>query len=241
MTPQRTLPDEGQLLITLYGSKRTPLTWEVRSDELLGKAVVIAFSVFALLVGTLLFFREVELNRQLTERLLHLEASTKGNAILRPTTTPSRWKTATRTPELAPNPEETANAKISGARVSGVTPQCSGDTCAIEVTLVPSSDQAAQGGMLLVLEAEVPRIGAGTGSSESRKRFFTYPGMETKEELLPKDISQLSRKPFRFQRTLESHTRFVIGKLLRPLALNVYLFDAAGALSFHERYPIEGE
>jgi hypothetical protein len=228
MKPEKITPEEGQLLITLYDPKGTPLAWGIQPRQLLSQVVIISASVLCLFIGTLLFFREVEVNRQLTQRLLWLETEQRRSLAREGNSEP-----------VVDDQLGHPSAIAVSARVSGVAPQCSGDSCVVDLTLVPSFSQVAEGSLLLVLETEVPRIGAGTAGAQSRKRFFIYPGMGTREELRPDDISQLARKTFRFQRILETHTRFTLGKLLRPLALNVYLFDSAGTLSFHERYPIE--
>ena len=54
-------------------------------------------------------------------------------------------------------------------------------------------------------------------------------------------LTELARKPFRFTRALQTTATFAIGKLLRPLAVNAYLFDANKTLIHHERKVIERE
>ena len=48
-----------------------------------------------------------------------------------------------------------------------------------------------------------------------------------------------ARKPFRISRALQTTAQFKIAKLLRPLAVNVYLFDRNKTLVTHERKVIE--
>lgn len=124
-------------------------------------------------------------------------------------------------------------------RVQEFLTDCQEGTCNVQLSLIPSQTGVAQGELLIVLEAEIPRIGTGSASSSVRKRFFTYPGNDPKDELTESQIHTLTRKPFRFAKALQTSTEFSVGEVLRPIAVNLYLYDSQGTLVQHERKPIE--
>ena len=107
--------------------------------------------------------------------------------------------------------------------------------------MVPVGAGPASGELLVVLETEIPRIGAASPTTQVRKRYYVYPGNDTHDEVSEAMLQTLTRKPFRFSRALHTTAHFKIGKLLRPLAANVYVYDRNKVLVRHERRAIESE
>jgi hypothetical protein len=87
----------------------------------------------------------------------------------------------------------------------------------------------------------VPRIGSRGVSTQQRKQFIFYPGYSTKDEFNSSELTQYERRPFKFSKTLNASVNFKVSKLLRPLALNIYLFDSRRTLIHHERKVIDLE
>ena len=213
------------------------------STYLVGTAVVVA----VMAMGTLLFFRELETNRKLQERLWRLEAEKR---LYQSYPLPERLLAAAPTaPATAAPVDKTAaadkaKADAAGevvARINDLRAECAEDNCSIRLGMVTAQPGTAVGQLLLVLETEVPRIGGSNPTAPVRKRFFLYPGNNARDELDPNALATLDQKPFRFNRTLQTNTVFKMGKLLRPLAVNAYIFDAQKAIIQHERKVIESE
>jgi hypothetical protein len=208
-----------------------------------------ALCFFVTLMGTLMFFRELETNRELQEHVLKLETEKRlyqsyplperalnTNSPLANTPTSDK-------PVMIPDPIP-GKAVIAGevqARINDLRADCAEDNCSIRLGMVTTQPGTAVGQLLLVLETEVPRIGGSNPSTPVRKRFFLYPGNAARDELDPNSLSALDQKAFRFNRALQTNTVFKMGKLLRPLAINAYVFDSQKTLLQHERKVIETE
>ena len=93
----------------------------------------------------------------------------------------------------------------------------------------------------MILETEIPRIGSAAVGENIRKRYFFHPVKTALDSVTEEMILQAERKPFKFTKALQTSVTFAVGKLLRPLAANVYLFDARGSLVHHERKIVESE
>ncbi len=226
---------------------------------LVGATIAYAVTV----MGTLLFFRELEINRKLQEHVLKLESEKR---LYQSYPLPDRLLANAPAPAAAsnnapsaqtPHHERTvahANAttaekpKAEGAaasdvvaRINDLRAECAEDNCSIRLGMVTSQPGTAVGKLLLVLETEVPRIGGANPSTPLRKRFFFYPGNSARDEMDPNQLGTLEQKSFRFNRVLQTNTVFKMGKLLRPLAINAYVFDSEKQLLQHERKVIESE
>ncbi len=187
--------------------------------------------------GTLLFFREMEINRRLQEHVLRLETE-RGLYVAHPLPQAPTRSAA----EAVSHPvavEETSNAPASSAaRINELRADCAEGVCSVKLAMSTVRPGTAAGQILFVLETEVPRIGATNPNTPVRKRFFLSPGESAQDELDPNQLSSLEQKPFRFSRALQTTSTFQVGALLRPLAVNVYVFDEQKNLLLHERKPI---
>lgn len=255
------------VFLLLHSGSGTPFAMRVDLRKLSMLLALIAVAFLLFLTGTLGFFRELENNRKLENKVLELESREKLAIALQsaprmlaatpqsatpPATivaTPVTPKQTTIAPvasvpdaaEKAETPAATAAPTPVNARIGDITPECEGQTCEIRVSMVPTSSGVVAGELLLVLETEIPRIGAGNPTTQVRKSYYSYPGLETRSEIDQEGLLTLRRKPFRFSRALQTVANFSIGKLLRPLAVNVYIFDREHNLVTHERKAIESD
>lgn len=217
--------------------KPLALSLETRKFLSLVSLVTVAFAIS--IVGTLLFFRELEINRKLAEEVLALRLKDK---MFR-----TAGSTAVKAPDALVNaqaaqvevPPKNVETSIS-ARLSDLAVECTDGSCTAKVSMVPVKAGVATGTLLMVLETEVVRIGSGSSSGPLRKRFFIYPQNSTRDVLDESTLSTLPKKPFHFSRALQTSNTFNIGTLVRPLALNLYIFDANDTVVHHERKAIEG-
>jgi len=125
------------------------------------------------------------------------------------------------------------------ARINELNAECTEEDCLIKLGMVTTQPGTAVGQLVLVLETEVPRIGTANPAAPVRKRFFLYPGNTARDELDPNQLTTVDQKSFRFTRALQTSNVFKMGKLLRPLAINAYVFDPDKTLLQHERKVIE--
>lgn len=324
--PKLPLRFKPNLFILVHGGSGTPYAMRLNLSKLSIALLVLGCAFFIALTGSLCFFRELEINRKLTERVLEFETkerlaklplfpsataglssnanqeastqpkmvtnslpadsateglslasvastprdlsrtpmatTTKANSTanspaansLSPTQLPSltrdsstqnateKISQSTSSLSVATNPTaETLAPNTVQARIGELGVECFEEDCEVRLSMVPTRTGVAQGELLVVLETEIPRIGAGNPSTQMRKRYFIYPGNETRDEFSQELINEIARKSFRFTRGLQTSTSFAIGKLLRPLAVNIYLFDKEKTLIHHERKSIERE
>ncbi len=244
------------LFVQVHAGTGSPYAVRVNSKKLVGLVLFLGIAYCVFITGSLLFFRELEVSRKLQERVLEFETDQKlsqqiqlsertvATAPIAGTAPMVLPKPATPAPiTVAPSAEtkEVAAAGTVSARVADLVVTCAEDGCDAKVSMVPVSTGLAQGQLLVILETEIPRIGSANPGSNVRRRYFTYPSNQTKDDLSQQDLEKLPRKAFRFARALQTTVKFNTGKLLRPLAINVYLFDAAGNRTHHERKTIERE
>lgn len=202
------------------------------------------FSAFTTL-GTILFFRELEISEQFQQRVLELEIHSR----LAPTaaTAPQAALPVAAPPAEAPAetagvPSETApagstvNARISGARLT-----CTDVECRVNLGLVPTKPGTATGRLLVVLETEAIRIGAATHTSDGLTRYLVYPGFRNLDALDRAELATLPGKNFRFTSALQSTVTFQIDRTLKPIAVDVFLFDEKSFLVHHKRQPYSPE
>jgi hypothetical protein len=260
---------QSDLMLILHRESGSPYALRLDLRKLATILVSFGFALLACFCGTLLFFRELEINRQLLDRALDAEVRGKllaagiaapkvvspGKTTTDKATTVPGANAAAKAPvedeEAVPAPKvaETVPAKTDareppevqrvGTRVAELLVECTGETCTVDLSLLPTSPGVAKGQLLLVLETEIPRIGSGDPSSPMRKRYYLYPGYTTRDELAPEALTTVEAKPFHFSRGLHTRATFTLGKLLRPLAINAYLFDVDKNLLSHERKAVE--
>lgn len=219
------------------------------STYLIGATV----AYLTLFIGTLLFFRELELNRKLQENVLRLETERR---LYQAYPLPDRMLTEAVTQNAIPDRVPTASLPAAApgekaksvrtleevfGRINDLRVECGEDNCAVKLGMVTTQPGTAVGKLVLVLETEVPRIGGSNPSTPMRKRFFLYPGGNAVDELDPNQLGTLEQKAFRFTHALQTAHVFKMGKLLRPLAVNAYIFDPEKTLLQHERRVIEAE
>lgn len=205
-----------------------------------------------LVVGTLLFFRELETNRELQERLVlatlqgkilseSIKVQGESAATAAVTALSAREVSGANQEEAILPPPQAVGSKTPNvhARVAEIGTDCASGKCSVRLVIVPTGSAAVEGGVLVALETEIPRIGTARATSSSQKRFFIYPGYQSKDELDLKEVNRLETKRFKMSRALNTNIDFQFGELLRPLAVNVFLFDTEKNLVQHERRVID--
>lgn len=252
------------LFVQVHAGTGSPYAVRVNSKKLVGLVLFLGIAYCVFFTGSLLFFRELEVSRKLQERVLEYETNQKLTQAIQladrnvatsqvagpeplikakaPTVAVSA-SAASSIQAAAPTDAKAITPGAAGisARVADLVVTCAEDGCQAKVSMVPVAPGVAQGQLLVILETEIPRIGSANPGANVRRRFFTYPSNQTKDDLSQQDLEALPRKAFRFSRALQTTVKFNTGKLLRPLALNVYLFDTAGNRTHHERKTIERE
>jgi hypothetical protein len=239
------------LSVLLHSGQGEPLALRVNLKKTYLFLASLSAIFIGLVLGTLLFFRQLENNRKLREALLesHLRekilADTAKSAQLIPVAvavgSPGDTRDVASAPAVETSPEQKANAPVSSvrARISEVNSECAAGRCNVRLVVVPTGSTIVEGSVLVVLETEIPRIGTARATSSSQKRFFIYPGYHSKDELDLKSVGHLETKNFKMSRALNTNVDFQFGELLRPLAVNIFLFDNAKNLILHERRQIE--
>lgn len=220
----------------------------------------LGFFVLTLFWGTLFFFRELETNRKLQAEILEAELKLKltqpnesqtlqpirqlGYSIKIEADSPSQKSSdiGSNIPQNTPKDSwMSLTTTTVAARLGSLSSECQTDNCSVKLELLPSKNGISQGELLIVLETEVPRIGSRTVSAQQRKQYSFYPGYFSKEEFNSSELSTYEKRPFKFSKALTASVNFKVTKLLRPLALNVYLFDSNKNLIHHERKAIDLE
>lgn len=249
------------LQVVIHSGAGQPVALKVNVPQLVAWLSSILITMLLLGAGSLLFFRELEVNRKLQTRLLVFETEEKlwqtswnnGDGVA-PTPTisdkagdkhaaaPVAAKLAERTTIERAMTTESVAPSSAVARISELATACNGEECQVRLSMSTSGAGAADGYLLIVMETEVPRIG-GNASPEAqmRKRYFFYPEQEPRDELEPDGVLKLQHKAFRFGRALKTSASFKVGRLLRPLFVNAYLFDSKHAPIQHERHPVNEE
>lgn len=251
--------------ILLHAGSGEPLAFRLNLRKAYLFLVVVSGIFLTLILGTLLFFRQLEVNRKLTDALLDSTVREKilaenavsarveplamksvsavavsGEAIGQGTRTVASAPAVpgVKEPAVSPSAKPAAPSPVR-VRVSEVTFDCASGRCNVRLVLVPTASTAIEGSLLVVLETEIPRIGTARATSNSQKRFFIYPGYQSKDELDLKEINHLEGKGFKMSRALNTNVDFQFGELLRPLAVNIFVFDSAKNLVLHERRQID--
>lgn len=250
-------PFDEFVFVSVQGGTEQPTFFRLSLKRIHSVLLTALSMTIVLFLLSLLFFRELEINRKLNHRLLELETNNllqsqrsyvllppapQGNSTAasgKPVTSAASPTTPVNTIATdTPPPVANTSSGIS-ARISDLFAECTDESCDVKLNLAPSQQGTASGQLLMVLELEVPRIGAST--SQIRKKYIVYPGFLSLDEVTPAKLQAFEKKPFKFSRGLTTGTTFTMGKLLEPLAINVYLFDDNGNVVVHERRPIERE
>jgi hypothetical protein len=246
---------KDHLYILVHGGTGSPQAFQMSLQRVSTILVMGTGAFTACVLGTLLFFRELELNRKLQDQLLDAETREKLGQVLAanhpapgtaasaavPATAPAPAREAAAT-TVGTDDEGAASGSSSAGRVNDLQVDCTKGKCAVRLSLMTDGSGTADGQLLIILESEIPRIGTGaTSGAPLRKRYFIYPGDITRDELDQSSLSQLDSKSFHFARALQTSVTFQVGKLLRPLAVNAYIYDKDHALVQHERKVIESE
>ena len=266
---------QEHLFISLQGGTGQPMFLRVAVRKLYSAVIFLCLAFAITLILSLLFFRELDRNQALEDRMLELETDKKLTQVVPPRNEPAPTQSArseavrseiTRNTQSATSTEpadesakdnaaanhppilaaasiaaEDVQLKPVTAKIADLSTECIEENCTVKLSLIPNSSGVAQGELLLILETEVPRIGATSNTTEVRKRYYLYPGLTNRDELDPSRVNDLEKKSFRFSHGLQTTANFPIGKLFRPIALNIYLFDANQAVILHERRVIETE
>lgn len=222
------------------------MAWRVRPREIARLASLLVGVLGLGVLGILFFFRELEANRRLNDKVLayQLQAELQlGNASPRMVANkPSDGKTevgadkANRAPMMAIAPNTTPQFRL--VDFDSVSTK---EGWELQLTLAPTAGAVAEGEALIVLEADVPRIGLSTPGAEGRKRFALYPGNLLIERLDEATIEKADKKKFKFSRALQIRSEFRLGRLYRPVAAHIYFFNSQGLLVSQERKLIGSE
>ena len=232
-----------------------PQAFRVTMRRVVAALWIVGLGIMGLLFGFLFFFRELEINRKLSERVLELETTLALNATVRPTAPIMPAPVSTPVPPSRAAPAESFNETATErepaavvppapshtvpARMSELFSECNDGVCDIRTYLIPTAPGTAEGSLALVLEEEVSRIGAADPNMPARRQFIYYPGFTTMEDFDAEKTASLEKKHFRFARALPTNVQFNVGKLNQPIAINLYIFDAEDNLVHHERKTIE--
>lgn len=202
------------------------------------------------IIGSLLFLREIEINRNLQEKILELQLKDKLNKLVLKQTvnTPPIKTTATSevvapvestvTPEISA-PVVTAAAQTKNPKIGEILVEREEKSCLVRVSLVPNKAGLSDGYLLVILETEVPKIGTHTAQTQIRKRFYFYPSGKNQDDFDMKSVQGLEKKYFQFSKVLQTQISFNIGKFIKPIAANIYLYNQDKTLVQHIRKQIE--
>lgn len=246
----------AHLSILLHTGSGDPFALRLHLRKTLSLLLLLSTTLLVLSVGTLLFFRELEVNRKLRESLLevslqerilkeslarHQKPENRSLVAQSPgATVESAATPAARVISTEPKTGSATPATSSvRARVAEVGTECAAGRCSVRLVIVPTVSATVEGSLLVILETEIPRIGTARATSSLQKRFFIYPGYQSKDELDLKEVNRLEGRHFKMSRALNTSVDFQHGELLRPLAVNVFIFDDEKNLIHHERRAIE--
>lgn len=223
---------EPELLLCFRSPERVPLSISVSLKRIYRILYILAFTFLALSLMSLLFFKELEKNRLLTQELLALRVAKLVPTIAPPISTTSAL------PEKTVSVETTT--KVS-TRLTDFDATCEEGKCTTRVGLVPSKTGLAEGGILILLEVEMIRIGSQATETEARKSYLAYPTQSVPSNLTDDSVASLQRKPFHFSRALQTTADFTPKNSERPVAAHVYVYNSDGELTLHDRKPLEIE
>jgi len=227
MTSKR---EKNWILLVDYGNGQSSAL-KVKPGLLLVLLSQIVLGFFLCLVGTLLFFREADKNRKLKIEVQNYEIQ----AWISKNKLPDAEKALEASRDISKEGIKKPTTTLASAlKVSEMTYDCAEETCYTAVNLANTGQGIYEGSLLMVLEALVPRIGAPIQDSAPRKKFLIYPGEKSLDEFDPSKTADLQKKNFKFTRALSTNHAFKLGKLLKPAALHVFIYDAKDGLVLRE-------
>lgn len=269
MKPLSELPRKPFVTMVVHTGSGEPLALRVSVRHFHHFATAAMGIVLLTTAGSLLFFAEADRNRKLTGRLLQLELDARMRGSVRlaapaapenaanadaPTIAANEARKSMEAPAAVVDPEaiprspakasdvradETETGTPAQLRIGELGTECTEGTCRVRMTLANTRTGTVSGNLVLVLETAVPRIGSSSPESSVRRKFFVYPGGKSFDEWNAATVGEQLSRAFRVNRSLQTTADFAVGKLLRPLALNVYLLDDAKNLVRHERRTME--
>ena len=238
-------PFRSYIHLLMHTGVGSPYALKISLQKVYSLTIFLSLSLVVLFLGTLLFFRELEVSQILEQRVLELEIQkklTKDFTLLNQPMVGSNIGTAESPTKakkkVAPPPADVSYSAIQ-AKVIGLNLNCQDSNCSVSIGMVPSRSGTAQGKLFLVLETEVQRIGAATHTSGSRTRFIVYPGFQGLDAVETKTLRTMEGKPFKFSNALQSRTNFELGQSLKAIAVDAYVFDLKNKLVSHERKLLE--
>jgi len=220
------------VLVHLYPKDGPGLCLKLYPQRVLKIGLLISLFGLLTLSGSLLFFREIEINRNLHERLMELQ----------------NWKSLSQlqislfqppTAVESPIPQAVERRLLSTptvtAKLNDLSLECAQGICQVGLTLIPSTPGSATGSLLLILEANISKIGAAAAEESSYQRYILSPGGKVLEAVDPNGLAAFEKKAFQFSRILETETEFNLKDTYHPIAIHAYVFDATGQVIHHER------
>ncbi|MCB0404684.1 MAG: hypothetical protein KDD51_07835 [Bdellovibrionales bacterium] len=231
-------PFRDYLHVLMHTGVGAPYALEISVRKVYALVSLIALVFASLFLGTLLFFRELESSRQLSQSLMELQIEKKltQNFSIQSVSGPK----AEAQPEIAPAKiVEPKPIAVAHGRISGLNVECSKDACDVVLGMVPSRAGSAEGKLYVVLHNDVKRIGAATHTSGTLSQYIVYPGFETTDVLDITSVSKSGGKTFKFSKALQSNIRFELNPSLTPVAVEAFVFDVNGKLVSQERKALE--
>src|SRR5687767_7156313 len=134
-------PLKSHLHVLIHSGSGVPYALRLNVRKLSWVVALVATAFLLTLAGTLLFFRELELNRKLEERLLEWETRDKLAQVMGTPRVPAKEIVEDATPAKAAAPEAkpvTPSATV-GARIGELNAECSAGDCDVRLAMVPIS------------------------------------------------------------------------------------------------------
>lgn len=224
--------------VVIHHNDQKPLAIRTQTQPVISFVLVFSILFLFFFTGTLCFFRELEINRKLSDRILELELSERVQKLL------THQIPITIQKSSSASAAETGNNIIPAKptqipKLGDIQVEQSGETSWVKLSLLPNGIGLAEGQLLVVLETEVPKIGTHTAQNSSRKKYFIYPNGKALDQLNSGELQEFEKKRFQFSKLLQTQIDFKIGKFLKPVAANVYLYDKEDNLIQHVRKQFE--
>lgn len=255
------------LLITIHSPQEGPRSYRIEIRRLFLLCTVLATAFVFLFLGTMLFFREMEITRKLESAVLQLEIEARVTQDLAqfkeipaiPAISVPAKKTE---PEpLKPTPEPVRavagekeakaplNKKVTLASTAPVSQMEAPAPVNAKISSLRADCQAS------TCKADVRLAPEKTGSVQgellmvlelvqsqpdgnSQARYLVYPGYEQSASFDINKIKKGRGNSFRFSRVLMKGVNFKVDPTFRPVAVNAYVRDLDGKVVQHKRQSI---
>ncbi|MEZ4749813.1 MAG: hypothetical protein R3B54_04065 [Bdellovibrionota bacterium] len=231
-------PFRDYLHVLMHTGVGAPYALEISVRKVYALTSLIALVFVSLFLGTLLFFRELESSRQLSQALMELQIEKKLTQNFSIQSVPAT-KDAVKAEAIPVKAVEPKPIAVAHGRISGLNVECTKDACDVALGMVPSRAGSAEGKLYVVLHNDVKRIGAATHTSGTLTQYIIYPGFEATDSLDITAVSKNGGKTFKFSKALQSNVRFELNPSLTPIAVEAFVFDVNGKLVSQERKAIE--